>query len=271
MEVILALWSRNLRIFWRNKPALIVNMTLPFFFLFIFGGVFGDILAMLVGIIAATMFDSAFRISSSTVDDMTGGFMREVLVSPVPRAYISIGQFASSATIAAVQGTLILIGGFALGYRINSVFTLVFLLLTMLLIGITYAGFGLLIATKAKNTQTFQAFSMAVTMPMTFMSGAYIPISSMPRALQWLAFFNPLTYTVNLFRAVSLGALGQDFEFLYENNMAVQFWGMRIGTLESGIITAVFGIVFIILSSRSFAKLDFSKMNRQPGAFDIWS
>lgn len=271
MGVITALWSRNLRIFWRNKPALVVNMTFPFFFLFVFGSIFGDILSMLAGIIAATMFDSAFRISSSTVDDMTGGFMKEVLVSPISRMYIALGQFASSATIAAVQGSLLLMGGLLVGYRVSSVVTIFYLLIVMLFIGTVYAGFGLFIATKAKNMQTFQAVSMAVTMPMTFISGAYIPISHLPTALQWVAYFNPLTYAVNLFRAISLERTGQGFDYLLENNMAVEFLGLSIGTLESALITALFGIVFLVLSSHSFAKLDFSKMNRTAGAFDMWS
>ena len=270
MEVIIALWLRNLKIFWRNKPALVVNLTFPFFFLFVFGNIFGDLLSMLSGIIAATMFDSAFRISSSTVDDMTGGFMKEVLVSPVSRTHIAVGQFASSATIAAVQGSLLLIGGLVVGYRVSSFLTIVYSLAAMLLIGIVYAGFGLFIATKSKNMQTFQAISMAVTMPMTFISGAYIPISALPTALQWVAYFNPLTYAVNLFRAISLERTGHGFDYLLENHMAVEFWGLQIGTMESIVITAIFGLAFLALSSMSFSKLDFSKMNRKAGAFSMF-
>ncbi|MCL2753083.1 MAG: ABC transporter permease, partial [Defluviitaleaceae bacterium] len=151
MSVIMSLAGRNLKIFWRNKPALILNLAIPFFFIFVFGEMFaiagmdGGQQYMLAGIIAATMFESSVRVSSRTIEDMSSGFMKEVLVSPIPRAQVAIGQFVSSAIISAVQGTLILVAGvFILGYRITTPVTILWSVIAMLFIGIVFAGFGLM-------------------------------------------------------------------------------------------------------------------------------
>lgn len=276
MSVIHALWLRNLKAFWRNKPALIFNLVIPFFFVFVFSSIFdGAITMMLAGIIIATSFDSGLRVSSNTIDDMTGGFMKEVLVSPVSRLQIALGQFVSSATIGSVQGLLIYLIGFMFfpEIRPDNVWRVLFVIATMAFVGLIFAGFGLLIATKSKNMQTFQAVSMAITMPMTFISGAYIPLSSLPTVLQWVGRFNPLSYAVHLFRDVAIVSGDETMAFLLalEQSEIFTFWGVEITPAISTLILIVFGAIFLTLSTISFARLDFSRMNRNVmDAVDMW-
>jgi ABC-2 type transport system permease protein len=268
MRVIHALWIRNLKAFIRNKPAFIFNLIFPFFFIFVFGEIFRNdfienpITFMLAGIIIATVFDSSFRVSSNTIDDMTSGFMKEVLVSPISRLTISVGQFLSSATVATVQGMIIFTAGFFIGLRITTPMTVILAILAMILVGLVFAGFGLLIATKAKNIQTFQAVSIAITMPMTFISGAYIPFSMLPDALRWVGYFNPMTYAVALFRAITLEKLNLPMDELVQEQLAFEIGRVTIGPPSALGILAVFGAVFILLSTLTFVKVDFSRMNR---------
>jgi len=99
MQIIIALCIRNLKDFVRNKPRLIFSLVFPFFFIYIFSSIFQNahmenpISVMLAGIAIATVFDITLRISSSTIDDMASGFMKEVLVSPVSRLSIAGGSF----------------------------------------------------------------------------------------------------------------------------------------------------------------------------------
>lgn len=268
MAVIYALWKRNLKAFWRNKPALIFNLAFPFFFIFVFAEIFRNdyienaVSFMLAGIVIAMVFDSALRISSSTIDDITSGFMKEVLVSPVSRLTIAVGQFASSATVAAVQGMIIFVVGFAIGLRVTSPFTVVYALLAMIFVGLVFAGFGLFIATKAKNIQTFQAVSMAITMPMTFLSGAYIPLSMLNDFLTTVAYFNPMTYAVIFFRAIVLERIGDPTDQLIMQELAFEIGNFTIEPLHAALMLVVFGVLFLILSTISFVRLDFSRMNR---------
>ena len=276
MAVIQALCIRNLRAFWRNKPALIFNMILPFFFIFVFSSIFqGAIAMMLAGIIIATSFDSGLRVSSSTIDDMTSGFMKEVLVSPVSRFTIAVGQFVSSAIIGSVQGLLIYVIGIIIfpDIRPDSPLTVVLVILSMAFVGLIFAGFGLLMASKSKNMQTFQALSMAITMPMTFISGAYIPLFSLPLALQWVGRFNPMTYAVHFFRDVAIVSGDDVMAYtLAREQEVLQFWGVTITPLVSVLILIVFGAVFLFLSTMTFTRIDFSKMNRNVAdAVEMWT
>jgi ABC-2 type transport system permease protein len=268
MSVIFALWKRNLKAFLRNKTALIFNLVMPFFFIYVFGAIFKNdyidnpITFMLAGIVIAMVFDSALRISSSTIDDITSGFMKEVLVSPISRLNIAIGQFISSATVSMMQGFTILILGFFIGLKITSPLTVIYIILAMVFVGFIFAGFGLFIATKAKNIQTFQAISMAITMPLTFISGAYIPLSMLPETLRFIAYFNPMTYAVNLFRTIVLEKLHLPVNELILEGLAFKIGNFSFGTILSIIILLVFGAFFLIFSTIAFVKVDFSKLSR---------
>ena len=276
MSVIKALCLRNLKAFWRNKPALIANLVIPFFFLFVFSSIFqGAISLMLAGIIIATAFDAGLRVSSSTIEDITGGFMKEVLVSPVSRLTIAVGQFISSAILGSVQGLLIYIVGLFVfpEIRPDSIFTVLLVIASMAFVGLIFAGFGLLIASKSKNMQTFQTVSMAITMPMTFISGAYIPLSSLPVSLQWVGRFNPMTYAVHVFRDIAIVAQDEATAMLLymEQEQIFNFWGLTITPAISAMILVIFGAIFLLLSTLTFARLDFSRMHRNKmDAVDFW-
>lgn len=182
MGTVLALWKRGLKAFVRNKTALIFSVFIPFFFIYVFGEVFKNdfienpIAYMLSGVIIVTVFESALTISSSTVDDMVSGFMKEVLVSPVKRVSVAIGQILTATTVATVQGILILAVGMFIGIKFTSWSTPVYVLLSMICVGLVFSGVGLFMATTVKSGQTFQIVKTAVVMPLTFISGAYLPL-----------------------------------------------------------------------------------------------
>jgi len=272
MHVIAALWVRNLKVFIRNRTALFFSLVLPFFFVFVFSGIFGSASMMLAGIIVATVFDASIRISSNTIDDMTGGFMKEVLVSPVPRVAVALGQFASSATVGTAQGLLIYTIGFTMGLRPASPATVVVAVLFMIFVGFVFAGLGLLIASKAKNMQAFQAVSMAITMPMTFISGAYIPLAALPTILQWIGRINPMTYAVHFFRHAIMDTRGDHEQaLLIAEQEILSFGALTITPALALPILAAFGVAFLLLSTATFARLDFSKLNRNKAdAGDFW-
>jgi ABC-2 type transport system permease protein len=247
-----------------------MNLIFPFFFVYVFGEIFNmgvqsvesPMAYMLAGIIIATAFDVSFRVSTSTITDMTSGFMKEVLVSPVSRLTVALGQFLSSGTIAVAQGIIIYIIGLFLGFKVTSPMTPVLTILGMAFVGLVFAGFGLLIATTTKNMQAFQAASMALTMPMSFLSGAYIPLSMLNNVLTHIAYFNPMTYAVILFRTIVLEKMNAPTAELLEMQLALEVGSFTITPMVAALILLVFGGVFLILSTIAFVKTDFSKFSR---------
>jgi len=276
MKTVFALCLRNLKDFVRNKPRLILSIIFPFFFIYVFSSIFQNdyiddpISLMLAGIAIATVFDVTLRISSSTIDDMSSGFMKEVLVSPVSRLSIAGGQFLSGAVIGTMNGLIILLGGALLGFRVTSPLTVLYIIAAMIFVGFVFAGFGLFMATTTKSTQTFQVVSMAITMPMTFLSGAYIPVSSLPDALQIVTRFNPLTYAVALFRSVSLEWTGLSVAQMIDLEVAIEIGDFVITPIISALILLGFGALFLLLSTLAFMRTDFSKMSRSAGDAVDW-
>ena len=277
MSIIGALWTRNLKIFARNRVQLIFTIIMPFFFLYVFSSVFdtGDIPNpvnyMLAGIVITTVFQTALSIASSTIDDIVSGFMKEILVSPVKRIYIAIGQLLSAATIATFQGIIILIIGHFIGLKFHSIITPFAVIGVMIAVGIVFSGFGLFLATLIKNSQTFQIVIAAVSMPFTFLCGAYIPIGSLPEILKYVAYFNPMTYTTAFFRTIILEKTSLTTTELVREQLAFQIGNFVITPLMSMIITIAFGLVFVFLSTIVFNKVDFSRINRSKSKEeDIW-
>ena len=277
MNTVFALWIRGLKAFVRNRTGLIFSLIFPFFFVFVFSSIFktnyidNPVAYMLSGVIITTVFESALNLASTTVDDMVSGFMKEVLVSPAKRVSVAMGQMLSAATVATLQGLLILIVGLFLGIKFTSWKTPLYILLAMICIGIVFSGVGLFMATKVRNGQTFQIIKTAVTMPLTFLSGAYIPLSMLPASLQFVAYLNPMTYATAFFRMVALEKTGLSITELLNEGLVVSINGFVITPFLTFVIIVGIGLVFLLLATSSFIKTDFSRLSRSAtDANAIW-
>ncbi|WP_026890246.1 ABC transporter permease [Lacrimispora aerotolerans] len=268
MNTVFALWKRGLKAFVRNKTGLIFSLIFPFFFVYVFGAIFKNdfienpIAYMLSGVIITTVFESALNLASSTVDDMVSGFMKEVLVSPAKRVYVAMGQLLSAATVATLQGILILVIGLFIGIKFTNWKTPLLVLVSMIFIGIVFSGVGLFLATKVRNGQTFQIVKTAVTMPLTFLSGAYVPLSMLPGSLKFVAYFNPMTYATAFFRMIVLEKGNLPVSELIKEGLVVEINGFAITPMMTFGVILVIGLVFLLLSTISFVKTDFSRLNR---------
>jgi ABC-2 type transport system permease protein len=103
---------------------------------------------------------------------------------------------------------------------------------------------------------------MAITVPMTFISGAYFPFTVMPDALKYVGWCNPMTYAVMLFRAVALEKTGLSHEALVQEDLAIKMGNFVVTPFISFLILVIFGFLFLALSTMVFSKMDFSKINR---------
>ncbi len=278
MRIIAALWFRNIKIFTRNKIQLAFTIIMPFFFLYVFSAVFkiefieNPVNYMLAGIIITNVFETSLTIASSTIEDIVSGFMKEVLVSPVKRIQIALGQLLSAATIATLQGIIVLTIGFFIGLRFTSILTPLAVIAIMAVVGVVFSGFGLFLAVLVKNSQTFQIVRTAISMPFTFLCGAYIPISLLPTALKYVAYLNPMTYTTAFFRVVILEKQNLPVEQLIKEQLAFSIGGVVITPFASMMMIFVFGAVFLTLATLVFSRVDFSKINRvKPHDSDIFS
>lgn len=278
MRIVGALWLRSLKTFFRNKVQLAFTIAMPFFFLYVFSAVFrvenidDPINYMLAGIVITNVFQTSLSIASSTITDIVSGFMKEVLVSPVKRIQIALGQLLAAATISTMQGILVLLIGLFIGLQFTSVLTPLVVIFVMAIVGIVFSALGLFLAALVKNAQTFQIVEMAISMPLTFLCGAYLPLSLLPGALRVVAYLNPMTYTTAFFRTVLLEKTALSTEQLIAEQLAFQFGSFTVTPFVSMIIVLLFGALFLFLSTLVFSRVDFSRINRtRLSDNDIWA
>lgn len=157
------------------------------------------------GVIAMVLLFTAIFATIAVVEDRHGGFLQGVLVAPVSRLSIVLGQALGCTTLAVVQGLLFLATAPLVGFSLGAA-PLALSLLVMILIGFALANLGLIIAWRMESTQGFHAIMNLLLLPMWILSGAFFPASGAVSWLRWIMAVNPLTYGVSaLRRAFYLG------------------------------------------------------------------
>jgi len=204
-QAIYIMWLRQMKRFVRSKSRLVSSIVQPLFFLFILGSGFrvatfvgvDDYLSFLApGIIAMAILFSSMFTGISVLWDKQFGFLQEVLVAPVSRFSIIIGRTLGGATVALIQGFIILLIALGLGVKISGVFGLLLTFVFMILIAFTAVGFGLVLASKMEDFQGFQLIMNLLIMPLLFLSSAFFPVTANP-TMKTISSFNPLFYMVD--------------------------------------------------------------------------
>ncbi|OIO52454.1 ABC transporter [Candidatus Uhrbacteria bacterium CG_4_10_14_0_8_um_filter_58_22] len=219
-QTIYVIWQRELIRYLRDKTRIFSSLLQPLMFLAIFGvGLqstlsltdigFDFIQFMFPGIIAMSVMGVAFFSTISTVWDREFGFLKEILVAPVPRSAIAIGKTFGATTIAALQAVILFLLAPVIGLRL-SVSTLPALALIIVLLAFSISGLGLLIASRMRTTESFGLLMQVLVFPMFFLSGAFFPLTSVPFWMSAVAHLNPLSYGVDAMRQVMLSGQVSD-------------------------------------------------------------
>lgn len=268
MRAIWALCLRNLRNFMRDRLRLLITILTPFGFIYVLTSLFrtqlqgNPINHVIAGVTIATVFQTSLNIAAATIEDIGSGFMKEILVSPISRFQVALGQMLAGATIATIQGFLIFAIGMFTGLGFEKPHTLLLVFLSMFLVGLVYSALGLLVAILVWDAQTYQIVEQAVVLPLVFLSGAYVPVSLFPTFLKYLSFANPMTYTTMFFRAIVLENNGTDAEMV-KNGLAFSINGFIFKPWMSGLVVTGCGILFLILATVTFQRADFTHTQKR--------
>lgn len=212
-----ALWLRDVKRFLRAPSRIIGSIAMPLLFLVFLGFGFSgaaipglpegvDYLQYLVpGMVGFTMLFGASFAGMSILSDQDVGFLKEILVAPVSRTSIVLGRIAGGSTTALVQAGLILLLSIPLGFEVDSLLSLPLAVVFLVLIAVTFVGFGVALASQFSDSEGFGLVVQFVIFPLFFLSGAIYPVGSLPDPVQLLALANPLTYGVDGLRAVLVG------------------------------------------------------------------
>lgn len=216
MNAIYILWLREVKKYSRSRVQIIASLGQPLLYLLVLGFGLGPVFQragagsylqfMAPGVIGmAVLFTSVFS-GIALLWDRQFGFLKETLVAPVPRIYIMIGRTLGGATVAMLQGVLIVVVCLIAGFRPVSFAALPIAFLFMAGIAILFAAMGTSIGSSLQDMQGFQLIMNFLVLPIFFLSGALFPLNNLPKALAFVTALDPLSYGVDGLRASLIGA-----------------------------------------------------------------
>ena len=256
-------WRRELIRFTRQRARIVTGLVQPILFLFVLGvgltplvGQTGGVdftQFVFPGVVAMSVVTTAIFSGASVVWDREFGFLREMLVAPVSRASLVVGKAAGGATVATVQGTLMLALAPFVGVRLTPLLV-VQVLAAALLMAFALTTFGVFVASRIQRMESFQVVMQFLLLPMIFLSGAMFPLAGLPAWLTVLTRINPLTYAVDPMRRLVFAAQDVPEAALERFGTGVTLFGVTLPVLAELAVVAGFAAVFLALSVRAFGR-----------------
>ncbi len=215
MQAIYILWLRELKRYIRSRAQILASLGQPMLYLLALGFGLGPIFQkaghgsymqfVAPGVIGMTVLFTSIFSGIALVWDRQFGFLKETLVAPVPRLNIMIGRTLGGATVAMLQGMLVVIVCLIAGFRPVSVAALPLALFFMAFVAALFAALGTAIGSVLVDMQGFQLVMNFLVMPIFFLSGALFPLTNLPTALSVITSIDPLSYGVDGLRATLIG------------------------------------------------------------------
>lgn len=246
MIAIYTLWLRQIKRYLRSKSRIIGSLGQPLLFLVALGFGLGPIYQkagggsyiefLAPGVISMGILFLAIFSGIEVIWDRQFGFLKETLVAPVPRWQIMVGRTLGGATVAFMQGVIVFVLSFAVGFRLDNWALLPVAFIFMFLIALLFTALGTAIASLLEDMQGFQLIMNFLVMPVFFLSGALFPLKGLPKILEFIVRIDPLSYGVDGLR----GTLGGVAQF----GLFTDFW-----------ILSLIVIVLIGIGSYLFSKI----------------
>jgi ABC-2 type transport system permease protein len=266
LRAIKIVWRRELIRYRSDRLRMVTTLVQPFLFLFILGsglqrlanaGTHGVSLRTFIypGILCIAVMFTAMFSAASIVWDREFGFLREMMVAPVRRSSIVIGKALGGASVASIQGIIVIaIAGLVHVPYASTLILGIFGL--QLLLAFTITTFGIMVAIRIKQMQSFMGVMQMIVMPMFFISGALFPASGLPRWLTILNRIDPLTYGVDPMRRLVFSHLHVNPAANAALNRGVTWWGWRVpGLVEAAVILAL-GLLMLGIAIWEFSSTE---------------
>jgi ABC-2 type transport system permease protein len=256
-------WKRELIRFSKDRLRIVTALVQPILFLFVLGtglshlasaGTHGVNLRTFVypGVLCMAVLFTAIFSAASLVWDREFGFLREMMVAPVRRSSLVLGKCLGGASVAGFQGVIVIALAGLVGVPYTATLLLgVFAIQLVLAFAIT--AFGVMVAARIKQMQSFMAISQMVTMPMYFLSGALFPVSGLPPWLTVLNRLDPMTYAVDPMRRLVFNHLHISRAAHRTLDPGVTWWGWHVPSLLEVAVVAAIGLVCLAVAVIEFS------------------
>jgi ABC-2 type transport system permease protein len=246
MSVLYILWLREVRRYFRSRSQIIASLGQPLLYLLVLGFGLGPVFQqsghgsylqfVAPGVVAMSILFMSIFSGIGLMWDRQFGVLKATLVAPVPRLHIVIGRTLGGATVATLQGVLILVVCLLAGFRPQNVAAVPIGLMFMVLIATVFTALGTAIGSTLKDMQSFQLVMNFLVMPIFFLSGALFPLANLPAALALATIVDPLSYGVDGLRGALVGV-------------------SHFGLVTDATVLAIVASAFLALGAWSFSKI----------------
>lgn len=267
LRAVRVVWNRELIRFSRDRIRIATSLAQPVLYLFIMGTGLSPLTQssqgesfdyrtfMFPGIIAMTVMFTAIFSAVSIVWDREFGFLREMLVAPVRRDALVLGKCLGGATVATMQGAIVL----ALAGLVHVPYSPV-LMLTLLgvmaLSAFALTALGIVLASRMQRVESFGIVVQFFVMPMFLLSGALFPLTRLPAWLLVLTRLDPLTYAVDPMRRAVFSHVAASEAVRQTLNPGVTWFGWYVPAGLELAAVAVLGIVALAAAVNQFSRTE---------------
>jgi len=251
----LVITKRQLLQLARVPEVLIFSTIQPVMFVLLFRYVFGGsietgqpggyVQLLMPGIFVQTVAFTLAATASGLAEDMKKGLIDRFRSLPISRSALIVGRTLGDSLLNIVVLAVMGAAGYLVGWRPTSgLFQVILAFLFLLFFGYALSWVGIYIGLSARDARVVQNVSFLVTFPLTFLSNAFAPTTGMPRPLQYVAEWNPVSTMVAACRQLfglenQFGATAGSFPS--ENPLTMSF-----------IYMAVIMIIFVPLSVKKY-------------------
>jgi ABC-2 type transport system permease protein len=265
LRVVGMVWERELIRYVRTRTRILSGLIQPVLFLFVLGygmsGLVGTVGGfnfhqfVYPGVVAMSVVMTAMFSALSIVWDREFGFLREMLIAPVERSTLVLGKMFGGATVAAMQGSIMLVLAPLVGIHLTPLLVLQMICLELLM-AVAMTTFGVFVASRISKMESFQVVMQMLLMPMLFLSGALFPLSGLPSWLAFVTRLNPLTYAIAPFRQVIFGAQHMSALAKQHFSTRVTWFGSTLPIWVELVLVVCFAAVFFVMAVRGLSKTE---------------
>jgi ABC-2 type transport system permease protein len=181
---------------------------------------------MIPGVIGMILFAiTAILTATSVVRERERGTIEQLIVTPIRPWELMVGKILPYVILSLFDTfTVIAVGHFWFGVPVRGSLLLIALLSALFLL--SGLGIGLFASTIANTQQEAMLTVFMIYLPAIFLSGFFFPLRNMPQILQWISYFIPLRYFLNIIRVLMLKGVG--IESIRNDVIAMAIFGVMI-------------------------------------------
>ena len=163
---------------------------------------------LIPGLIGMNIMSSGmWGIGYVVVEMRTRKLLKRLVATPMSRAQF-LSSFVMMRALFLFIELPVLLGFASLAFKVGVAGSLPLLVGVSFLGAMTFAGIGLLVASRAQNTQTVAGLINLVMLPMFVTSGVFFSVARFPESLQPLIRALPLTALIDAMRAIMIDGAG---------------------------------------------------------------